>query len=64
MTENFTRISISLDSELVADINWVMMKQTGMTETKNSYGQFFFKMLRPIIPYRNAEIEEKNPKIL
>lgn len=56
--ENFTRISISLDSELVKDINWHMMKQSGIKEPNNSYAKYFFEMLRPIVPHRNAQNEE------
>lgn len=58
---NFERLSISLDSELVADINFMLMKTEGKVDPKNSYGKFFYEVLRPIVPHRNAENTEEDP---
>ncbi len=55
--KNFKRISISLDSELVNDINFEMMKIDGRTEPDNSYSKYFYKKLRPIVPHRNTKEE-------
>lgn len=51
---NFSVISISLDKELLLDINWDMGKNPGKQEPKNSYGKYLYKKLRPIVPYRNT----------
>ncbi len=58
MTEQFQRISISLDDELVKDINFDMMKQHGIKEPKNSYGTYFYNKLRDRVPHRNSKEDE------
>lgn len=63
MPKNFERLSISLDAELVKDINFVMMKQSDITEPKNSYGKFFYDLLRPIIPHRNTQDDVNVKKV-
>ena len=59
MTENFIRISLSLDSELVNDINFEIMRIEGKMEPKRSYSKYFYQKLRPIVPHRNAQITDE-----
>lgn len=52
----FTRISLSIDKELLKDIDFQFLKETGRQTPKNSYGKIFFGLLRPLIPDRNAHV--------
>lgn len=52
----FTRISLSIDEDLLLDIDFQFLKETGRQTPKNSYGKIFYQLLRPIIPDRNAHV--------
>ena len=52
----FTRISLSIDEDLLRDIDFQFLKETGKQTPKNSYGKIVYGLLRPIIPDRKAHV--------
>jgi len=52
----FKKISVSLDENLLADINFEILKIDGKIEPKNSYGKYFYDKLRDRVPYRNEQV--------
>ena len=56
---NYTRISLSIDKELLSDIDFMALKVQGIATPKNSYGKIFYELLRPIVPDRNAQVTDE-----
>ena len=52
----FKKISLSIDDELLSDIEYQILKIEGKIEPKNSYGKYFYEMLRDRVPHRNMQI--------
>jgi hypothetical protein len=50
-------ISITLSEELINDIYFDLMKEHGVISPKSSIGAYIEKRLRPIVPFRNSEIQ-------
>ncbi len=55
----FTRISLSIDKDLLRDIDFQFLKETGKQTPKNSYGEIFYRLLRPIIPDRKTHVTDE-----
>ncbi len=60
---NFRIISISLDAELLNDINFMFAKRTQGQDPKNSYGKIFYELLRTIVPHSKEQYTDKGLEI-
>lgn len=56
MTITVTKVGVSIDSELLLDIYFLLSKVKGNIEPENSLGKFFTDKLRPIVPKRNVQV--------
>ena len=55
----FKKISLSIDDELLSDIEYEILKIEGKIEPHNSYGKYFYGMLRDRVPHRNSQVTEE-----
>ncbi|MEM3136730.1 MAG: hypothetical protein QXW37_08445 [Candidatus Nitrosotenuis sp.] len=51
-----SRVTISLDTELLNDIYFDLMKIHGTIEPKKSLGEYIYKKLRNSVPHRNIQV--------